>query len=204
VVEHIRAHDLSKDLWGQIYRPGWGGLRMTWVVRTDSDPELLHRPIANLLALLDPSLPLIDPLPMSTYLEEATAPTRFSLMLMGAFGWLALVLVAIGIYGLVSHSVGSRLREFAIRLALGEAPRRLAGRVLGQGLGLVAIASALGIMGSLLAGRYLSEILFEVNPKDPATLAAAAAILAVVALAATFFPAHRASRVNPASLLRQD
>ncbi len=125
-------------------------------------------------------------------------------MLMSLFGLLALVLVALGIYGVISHAVGLRLREFAVRLALGELPGSLARRILGQGLGLVLIASGLGIAASLLLTRYLQDLLFGVAPNDPATIAGAALLLAAVALAACYLPARRASRLEPAAVLREE
>ncbi len=204
VVEHVRAHDLSRQLWGQIYRHGWNGSARTVVLTTGGDPRRLIKPVASLLAEMDPQLPLIDPLPMSSYVEEAGAQARFSLLLMGLFGLLALVLVAIGIYGVVSYAVGARLREFAVRLALGELPASLARRVLGQGLILVAVAAALGISASLLLTRYLADLLYGVAPNDPAAIAGAAAVLGAVALAACYLPARRAARLEPASVLREE
>ena len=204
VVEHTRAHDLSRDLWGQIYRHGWAGNRMTVVVHTAADPAQLVPSLRSLLRQLDMGLPVIDPQPMAAVLREATAHSRFSLLLMGIFGALALVLVALGIYGVISHSVGQRGREFAIRLALGEIPWRLTRRVLGQGFVLAALAMALGVTVSLALGRYLTELLYEVDPADPGTMAAAGALLAGIALLASYLPARRASRVAPASLLREE
>ncbi len=204
MVEHVRAHDLSRQLWGQIYRHGWGGRARTVTLSTDGDPALQIRPIESLIAEMDPQLPVIDPRPMTHLVEEASSQARFSLLLMGLFGLLALILVTIGIYGVVSYAVGLRLREFAVRLALGELPGSLARRVLGQGLGLVLIASALGISASLLVTRYLADLLFGVAPNDPATIAGAALLLAAVALVACYLPARRAARLEPASVLREE
>ena len=164
VVEHVRAHDLSRQLWGQIYRHGWGGNARTIALKTDGDPSRMIKPIEDLVAKMDPELPVINPRPMGAYVEEASAQARFSLLLMGLFGLLALILVAIGIYGVVSYAVGLRRREFAVRLALGELPAGLARRVIGQGLGLVLIAAALGGSASLLLTRYLADLLFGVAP----------------------------------------
>ncbi len=204
VVEHVRAHDLSRQLWGQIYRHGWGGRARTVTLSTDGDPARLIRPIESLIAEMDPQLPVIDPRPMTHLVEEASSQARFSLLLMGLFGLLALILVTIGIYGVVSYAVGLRLREFAVRLALGELPGSLARRVLGQGLSLVLIASAVGISASLLVTRYLADLLFGVAPNDPATIAGAALLLAAVALVACYLPARRAARLEPASVLREE
>ena len=204
VTEHVRAHDLSRELWGQIYRPGRGGRGRTIAVKAEGDPSRLIPQITDLIAELDPQLPVIDPRPMTAYVEEASSQARFSLMLMGLFGLLALILVAIGIYGVVSYAVGLRRREFAVRLALGERPAGLARRVLAQGLGLVIVAAALGVAASLVLTRYLSDLLFGVAPNDPTTLAGAALVLAVIALAACYLPARRASRLQPASVLREE
>ena len=204
VVEHVRAHDLSRQLWGQIYRPGWRGSSRTLVLKTEGDPWRLIQPIEALVASMDPQLPVIDPRPMSSYVEDAGSQARFSLLLMGLFGLLAIVLVAIGIYGVVSYAVGLRRREFAVRLALGEVPASLARRVLGQGLALVLIAATLGVSASLLLTRYLADLLFGVAPNDPTTIAGAALLLAAVALAACYLPARRAARLEPASVLREE
>ncbi len=204
VVEHVRAHDLSRELWGQIYRSGWGGSSRTLTVKTAGDPWRLIKPIEDLVASMDPQLPVIDPRPMATYFEQANAQARFSLLLMSLFGLLALILVAIGIYGVVSYAVGLRRREFAVRLALGELPVGLARRVVGQGLALVLLAAALGVSASLLLTRYLADLLFGVAPNDPATIAGAALVLGAVALAACYLPARRAARLQPASVLREE
>jgi len=204
VVEHIRAHDLSQQVWGQIYRPGWGGSRRTVVVRSAGDPEALIQLVDDLVTSMNPGLPMIDPLPMNAYVDEALGQARFSLFLMTLFGVLALVLVAIGIYGVISYGVGLRLKEFAIRLALGENPSRLILRVLRQGSTLVAVAAVLGLAGSLLLGRYLQDLLYQVDSRDPGTMIAAALILIAVALLSSYLPARQASRVEPASLLQQD
>ena len=204
VVEHIRAHDLSRELWGQIYRPGWNGGSRNIALRTEGDPSSLIRPIEALVAELDPELPVIDLRPLGVYLEGASSQARFSLLLMGLFGLLAVVLVAIGIYGVVSYSVGLRRREFAVRLALGELPEGLARRVVGQGLALVLLAAALGIAGSLLLTRYLADLLYGVAPNDPVTIGAAAFVLAAVAIAACYLPARRAAKLEPATVLREE
>ncbi len=204
VVEHVRAHDLSRQLWGQIYRHGWSGRTRTLTLQTEVDPARLIQPIGALVAEMDPQLPVIDARPMRAYVEDASSQARFSLLLMGLFGLLALILVAIGIYGVVSYAVGLRLREFAVRLALGELPGSLARRVLGQGLALVLAASILGVSASLLLTRYLADLLFGVAPNDPVTIAGAALVLAAVALIACYLPARRAARLEPASVLREE
>ncbi|MCH9651380.1 MAG: ABC transporter permease [Deltaproteobacteria bacterium] len=204
VVEHVRSHDLARPMWGQIYRPGWGGRGMTLVVRTTGDPEVLKRPVDLLVRSLDPGLPVIDSKLMTTYVDEALGPVRFSLLLMSLFGVLALILVTMGVYGVVSYGVGARLREFAIRLALGEDPGRLSRRVLAQGMKLVLIACFLGLAASWFLARYLDDLLFQMDPRDPLTMAGGALLLFAVALLASYLPARRAGRVEPASLLQQE
>lgn len=105
---------------------------------------------------------------------------------------------------MVSYATSFRVREFAVRLALGELPGSLSQRVLGQVLGLVAVAAALGVSASLLVTRYLADLLVGVAPNDPAAIFGAAVLLAAVALVASYLPARRASRMQPASVLREE
>lgn len=204
LVEHVRSHDLSQEILGQIYRPGWFGNQKTIVVKTTGDPQALLRSAEALVKEQDPGLPVIDAKPMAAYVDDALGHARFSLMLMSLFGALALVLVAIGIYGVISYGTRLRLKEFAIRLALGEAPRRLALRVVRQGALLAAGAALLGLAAAWLLSRQLQEVLYQVDARDPLTLAGAALVLIAVAVAASLLPALRAGRVQPASLLRQE
>jgi ABC-type antimicrobial peptide transport system permease subunit len=137
-------------------------------------------------------------------MAERAATRRFSTLLAGVFAGAAVVLAAIGLFGLISYGVAQRRRELAIRLALGASPRSVASLVVRQGLRLAGIGALLGLLGALGGGRLASRLLFQVGPADPQVLAAVAGILIAVALAASWLPARRAARVAPLEALREE
>jgi putative ABC transport system permease protein len=124
--------------------------------------------------------------------------------LLASFATAALILAAVGIYGLVSYTVASRTREFGIRLALGAQPSQVLGSVMREGLGLAVAGIGIGLGAAFLAVRLIASFLFGVGAGDPATFAAVAALLLVVALAACYVPSRRALRVDPIAALRAD
>jgi putative ABC transport system permease protein len=135
---------------------------------------------------------------------NSIAQSRFVAMLAAAFAILALTLAAIGIYGVMAYAVSQRTTEIGVRMALGATPLEVFRLVVGDGLKLTAIGTALGIGGSLLVAQWLTTLLFGVKPRDPVTLAAMAAVLLLVAAAACFIPARRATRVDPMVALRAE
>ena len=142
-------------------------------------------------------------LSMASVFEDAVgAPGRLAVLLSILAG-LALLLGAVGVYGMISHYVTRRIREYGIRLALGLPPDRVVWQVLGRGLGLVAVGSAVGIVAALALTRLLSSLLYGVQATDPQALAGAVLALVVAGALAAFVPARRASRTNPAFVLRQ-
>jgi putative ABC transport system permease protein len=141
---------------------------------------------------------------MSAYLVEGQAQARFSLVLMTVLGAVALVLTAVGVFGVISYSVTQRTREFGIRLALGEDPRRTRLSVVLGGMRLVLISIAVGLLGSLAVTRLIAGLLYDVSPADPVTFAGIGLLLASVALLACYLPARRATRVDPALALRSE
>jgi putative ABC transport system permease protein len=143
-------------------------------------------------------------LPMSVYLSEGMAQARFSLLLMSTLGGIALLLAAVGIFGVIAYTVTQRTREFGIRLALGEDPRRTRRDVITRGMRLVVPSILVGLGASLLVTRFLAGLLYEVSPHDPLTLLGIAALLGAVALAACYLPARRATAVDPAIALRSE
>jgi putative ABC transport system permease protein len=207
VVEHMRQHDLTRDVLHQIYYPmnqGYTPTVMTVVVETAGDPASLGPAVRRLVTEMDPDLPVSLLVPMSTYVSEGRAQARFSLVLMGVLGMVALVLTAVGVFGVISYSVSQRTREFGIRLALGEDPRRTRLGVVVDGMRLVLVSIALGLVGSLGMTRLIAGLLYEVKPADPLTFAGIGALLALVALLACYLPARRATRVDPALALRSE
>jgi hypothetical protein len=151
---------------------------------------------------LDPSVP-IEVSRMSALVAESTASRRFTLAVVGAFGAMALVLAALGVYGVLSYAVAQRAREIGIRMALGATRRSVTGMVFQGAAGAVAAGVALGVLAALGLTRFLQALLYGVTALDPATFAASAAALAAVAGAAACFPAYRASRVDPAVVMRE-
>ncbi len=137
-------------------------------------------------------------------MEKSVSPRRFLVMLLGGFALFALVLASLGIYGLISYSVQQRTQEIGIRMALGASSRDVQGRIILQTLRLAAVGVALGAAASWLLARGIGGLLFDVAPSDPATFLGMAAVLLLVALAAAYLPARRASRVDPMVALRAD
>jgi ABC-type antimicrobial peptide transport system permease subunit len=166
----------------------------------DTLPQVLER-----LAALDPDIPLVD----VQSLEEIAANTvggnrRSTLSLLSIFAGIALLLGALGIYGVVSFGVGARERELGVRMALGASRRSVVGLVLGEGLRMATAGVALGLLASLLTGRLLASLLFEVSPTEPTVLLNVAGVLLATALLASWLPARRAARVPVVEALRGD
>jgi ABC-type antimicrobial peptide transport system permease subunit len=182
--------------------------------RTDRDIELAVRttdgstvPFSALQEALragDAGLPLYRVQPLDTFVAQQTASPRFGSTLLTAFSGGALLLAAIGLYGLVAYIVGTSRREIAIRLALGAESRRVIALIVGNGMTLVAAGVLLGIGGAFLAGRSLQAQLFAVDPLDPLTVATVAAVLLIVASIASVLPSRRAVRADPHTALRAD
>jgi predicted permease len=154
----------------------------------------------------DPRIPFVDVGPVSTnsLLSAALDPYRVSAAAFTLFGALALALAAVGLYGVVAYAVAQRAGEFGVRTALGARGRDVAALVLGQGLRLVALGGAAGALGAVLVGRLLRAKLYGVGPLDPVSLGASAVALAAAALLASWLPARRAARVDPATALRAE
>ncbi len=164
----------------------------------------LVAPIRKELASLDPQIPMAKIRPMEDYVSDAVAPNRFALILVTLFAAVAVILAAVGLYGVISYTLAQRTREIGIRLAFG-APRASIFRlVVGQGMGLTILGVAIGVMGSFLLGGLISSLLFEVTAEDPLTYVATAGILTLVALTACLIPARRATRVDPIIALRSE
>ena len=155
------------------------------------------------LASLDSTLAWAGIDPLQTRLDDSIAEPRFRTTLIGVFAALALLLSAIGVYGLMSYSVSQRAREFGIRMALGARPGQVLLPVLREGVGIVAVGVAVGVAAALVATRVLTSFLFGVGATDPATFAGVGLVLLAVALLASYAPSRRASRVDPLTVLRE-
>jgi predicted permease len=172
-------------------------------LRTDGKPESLVGEVRRAVAALDRSLPIYDVKTMSERTAAATARTRYSAILLAAFAAIALILAAVGVYGVTSYDVTQRTREIGIRMALGAEKHAVLAMILRQGLAMTLAGTALGLAGAYAATRGLRALLYGVAPTDPATFIAVTAILTVVATAACMVPAGRAMRINPLVAIRR-
>jgi putative ABC transport system permease protein len=174
------------------------------VVRASLPPEALAARVRREIAALDPALPLFEVQTMAAAVDRSLSTRRLTSLLLGAFGAIALLLAAVGIYGVISVTAGGRAREFGVRVALGARGADVGRLVLRRGLALAATGAAAGLAGALAVGRLLRGLLFEVRPVDVVTLGAVAALLAATALLACYLPARRATRADPMVTLRTE
>jgi putative ABC transport system permease protein len=160
--------------------------------------------LRNAVAALDPDLAADEITTLQTVLDRSVDEPRFRATLLGAFAVTALLLAAVGVYGLVSQSVTERTREIGIRIALGAQPRQVLGALVREGLVLALAGIGLGLIGALLAVRVIASFLYGIGASDPVTLGSVALLLLFVALAASYIPSRRALRVDPMAALRAD
>jgi ABC-type lipoprotein release transport system permease subunit len=177
---------------------------MNVVVRATGDPSSLTAAVTKEIRELDPDLPIYRMRTMGQRVDESLARRRFSMLLLSGFAALALVLAAIGVYGVMAYLVTQGTRELGIRLALGAAPRALLMRVVGQGMTIATIGVVLGLIGAVGLTRLMGALLFGVHPTDPLTFGAIALTIALVALVASYVPARRAARIDPMISLRTE
>jgi putative ABC transport system permease protein len=178
--------------------------RMVFLVRAERNPAALTEPVRRIIQQLDPEEPIADARTMEDVLGENFARQRFSAWLLSGFAAAALLLAAIGIYGVLSYSVTARTREFGVRAALGADAGRIVALVLQSGARPVTGGLAIGIAGSLALSGLLKSLLFGIAPRDPATFAAVPLLFALIALIAAVLPARRASRLDPTDALRTE
>ena len=153
---------------------------------------------------VDPNIPIFAVRSMEEVVARSMAERRFALEILGFFGIVALLLAAIGIYGVMAYTFSRRTHEIGIRMALGAQRRDIMRLAVGEGMTLVAFGLGVGIVGAALLSRYLRSMLYEVKPSDPLTFLAIVALLAFVALLACLVPAQRATQVDPLVALREE
>jgi predicted permease len=181
-----------------------GGWTDYLLIRTSADPHLTASAAINVIHKIDPMLPVDTVSTMDEILDNTVSPRRFSAILISIFAALALVLAAIGVYGVMSYMIGRRAGEMGIRMALGAQPRDVLRLVLAHGAKLALCGIVIGALGSFLLTRLMVSLLYGVSSGDPLTFFGVAVLLAIVALAACYIPARRAMKVDPMVALRHE
>ena len=206
VVGNIRQESITDDVTPEMYLP-FAQMRlngMTLMVRTSSDPLSLARAVRSEVLAIDKNQPIHDVKTLAQRVDEAVAVSRSLMVLFTAFALLALVLGAVGIYGIVSYSVTQRTHEIGIRMALGARAGNVLGLILKNGLALVLTGIVIGVGGALLLTRFLTTLLFGVTPTDARTFVVVSVMFFVIAMLASLIPALRATRVDPLIALRYE
>jgi len=181
-----------------------GGWTPYFLVRTASDPLSIAAAVAEVVHKFDANLPVTHVMTLDRLVSDSVSPRRFSSVLVAIFAGLALLLAAIGIYGVMSYTVSRRTQEIGVRMALGAQMASVRHMILGQTLRLTLMGVGIGLVGAFLAARFLTTLLFGVGRYDPLTFLGVAALLIAVALAASYIPARRAMRVDPIVALRYE
>jgi ABC-type antimicrobial peptide transport system permease subunit len=178
--------------------------KMTLIVRTTSEPQSVATLVREQIRALDAKLPVADMKTLRDQLDLSLFPSRLAAWVLGGFGALALLLAAIGIYGVVSYSVAQRTREIGVRMALGAKEKDVLGLVLGHGLFVIAVGLVLGLLLSAAVTRAIVSFLYGVGATDPITFVGVPLLLGLVALGASYIPARRATKVDPLVALRYE
>ena len=203
---NVKAFGLERPALPTLYRPleqhPWGLL--AFAMRTSGDPAALLHAAQQAVWEADKDQPIFRALPLSTLAVQSVALRRVSTVLLGGFAMLALVLAAIGIYGVMAYSVAQRIHEIGTRMALGAQPGDVLRLILGQGVRLTIAGVAVGMAAALVLTRFMASILFRVSASDPMTFGAVVILLTFIALAACYLPARRAMRTDPLAALRHE
>ena len=176
---------------------------LTLVVRTSTAPSAVTSSVRAAVRAIDPDQPIANIRTLDDVVAASVSQPRFRTALLGIFAAIALALAGIGVYGLLAHGVTERLNEFGVRMALGASPAGVERLVLRRGLTLAIVGLAIGLAAAIAAVRALNSVLYAVTPWDPVAWTASAATLAIVAALASWVPARRALRADPARALRQ-
>jgi putative ABC transport system permease protein len=213
VVGHVRYHEPEEEPLVQIYRP-WLQMNLKrsgdWLramdvaIKTSVDPWTILPAVRKQIVALDPGQPLGPVHTFEEMLDQSIAPRRVNLALISFFSASALLLSAVGIYGIMSYTVGQRRREIGVRIALGAQKRDVTGLVIFSGMTMVVLGLIVGIAGAFALTRFMSGLLFGVEAADVSTYAMVAVLLTGVALCACYVPARRAGNVNPLEALRSE
>jgi putative ABC transport system permease protein len=207
VVGDVRHHGPTTEMRAKLYwdhRQFNPFSQMTIFARGQSDPASLVTGIRRIVAETDLKLPVFNIRTVESYYSEILVQDRFTMLALGLSALTALALASVGIYGVMSYSVSERAREIGIKMALGAAGSAVTLQVLRGGATLVGVAVVVGIAGSLALSRLMQGLVYGVNTSDPSTMIGVTMLLIGVAFAACYFPARRASRVDPMEALRQE
>ncbi len=206
IVGDVRQHSLRGDVTPHAYVAfdQWPIEELTVVMRTRGDPAVALRAAQNAVAALDRDLPIYDATTLEHMVDQSLGQPKFYLLLLTVFAGLAVVLAAVGIYGVMAYTVQQRAREIGIRMALGASQERVVTMVVRRGLLLALAGIALGTAGAYAVTRVLRSLLYGVSERDPLTFAAVALLLGGVALIASWIPARRAARVDPLAAMRTE
>jgi putative ABC transport system permease protein len=206
VVGDVRLYSLEQEPSPAMYFAAPANLwsTMTVVIRTAADPSGGAKLLRDVIKRLDPQQPVYSARTMEQWIENSSLQAKSNAILVTIFGAVALLLAAIGVYGVLAYSVTQRTNEIGVRIALGAGAPNIVRLVLGQGMLLAAIGLVVGAAGALALQRAVSTILFGISPRDPATFATVLASLAAVSLLACFLPAWRAGRIDPLRALREE
>jgi putative ABC transport system permease protein len=206
VVKDTLNRGLTDQVMPEVYLPFTvAGRADRLVVLTQADPAGITRSALGQIYSIDKDQPVTDVRTIDRVLQEGVyASPRFNLALFGVFAALGLTLAVIGVYGVMSSSVAQQTREIGVRMALGASPGDISGMIVKRGAWLLVIGIAVGLAGSLLTARLLSQQVWKVSPFDPITFIAVSLVLLIAGLQACFWPARRAARIDPIGALRQD
>ena len=206
VVRHQRVTSLAEPGREQVYFAdgflGFGSANR-WAVRTGGDPAQIAGAVRAAVAEVNPQYLITDLRPMDQLVLQAQASTRFSLMLIGVFAVMAALLVAVGLYGVLSTVVRQRTAEIGVRMAVGASPGQILRLVVGHGLRLSAAGVLLGVVAAVALTRWMTTMLVGVRPTDPLTFAAMAVLFFVIAAVSSWLPARRAAGLDPTTALRE-
>jgi putative ABC transport system permease protein len=209
----VKHRSLAAEVRPEVYMPYvqmGDGFLQDWsrgiavVVRSPADPAAITARAREHVKALDPNMPVHEPRTMAQLASASVAEPRFRTLLLGAFGFLALSLATVGIFGVMSYFVTQRTREIGIRMALGARPSAVLGLIVGHGAKLTVLGVAIGTAGAILVARWMQSILYDVSATDPLTFAMVIGVLSAAALLAIYLPARRATRVDPLVALKSE
>lgn len=206
VVKDIKIRSMNEPPRPYMYLHAPDNYRSDFVllVKTEGDPLTAAPGVKNIVAGIDPTIPIFDQKSLAEHTQLSLFPQRFAMIFLSIFGFLALGLAAMGLYGMMAYSVTQRTREIGIRMALGAAKQDIYQLILGRGLILLLIGMGLGVVGTIAVARLASSLLFGVTATDPITYLGVSLLLFGISFMACFFPAYRATRINPVIALRYE